>query len=131
VPQPTTTTDAVTDLHALLTAAHQAGPYILIGHSYGGLIARLYAHTYAHDIGGMVLVDSFSPELLQHMTADQWATWKTINATKPSDTASYPALERIDFDAALQQVQAARSIPQLPLIVLTADEPNKQFGIPT
>jgi pimeloyl-ACP methyl ester carboxylesterase len=39
VPQPTTAEDAVSDLHALLSAAGVAGPYVLVGHSYG---ARAY-----------------------------------------------------------------------------------------
>src|SRR4029077_10283461 len=43
VPQPTTAKDAVADLHALLSAAGEAGPYVLVGHSYGGLVVRLYA----------------------------------------------------------------------------------------
>ena len=38
-PQPTTAGNAVADLHALLTAAGEAGPYVLVAHSYGGLIA--------------------------------------------------------------------------------------------
>ena len=46
VPQPTTPKDAVADLHALLSAAGEAGSYVLVGHSYGGLIVRLYASTY-------------------------------------------------------------------------------------
>src|SRR5437660_9599256 len=36
VPQPTTAKDAVADLHALLSAAGETGPYVLVGHSYGG-----------------------------------------------------------------------------------------------
>ena len=43
MPQPVTAGDAVADLHALLTAAGEAKPYVLVGHSYGGLIVRLYA----------------------------------------------------------------------------------------
>ena len=43
VREPTTAEDAVADLHALLSAANEAGPYVLVGHSYGGLIVRLRA----------------------------------------------------------------------------------------
>src|SRR5258708_33761011 len=42
VPQSTTPKDAVADLHVLLGAAREAGPYVLVGHSYGRLIARLF-----------------------------------------------------------------------------------------
>jgi pimeloyl-ACP methyl ester carboxylesterase len=52
VPQPTTAKDAVADLHALLSAAGEAGPYLLVGHSYGGLIVRLYASTYPREVSG-------------------------------------------------------------------------------
>ena len=53
VPQPVTAGDAVADLHALLTAAGEAKPYVLVGHSYGGLIVRLYASTYPEDVSGL------------------------------------------------------------------------------
>src|SRR5262249_20059952 len=43
VPQPRTATDVVSDLHVLLQAAGVPGPYVLVGHSLGGLIVRLFA----------------------------------------------------------------------------------------
>ena len=60
VPQPTTAKDAVADLHALLSAAGGAGPYVLVGHSYGGLIVRLYASTYPKDVSGLLLIDALT-----------------------------------------------------------------------
>src|SRR5215212_5536927 len=48
----------VADLHALLAAAAVPGPYVLVGHSVGGLFVRLYASTYPDDVVGMVLVDA-------------------------------------------------------------------------
>src|SRR3712207_4967987 len=56
VQQPTTAQDAVLDLHALLRAAKEPAPYVLVGHSYGGLVARLYASTYPDEVSGLVLV---------------------------------------------------------------------------
>ena len=50
VSQPTAAGDAVPDLHASLSAAGEKGPYVLVAHSYGGLIARLYASTYPQDV---------------------------------------------------------------------------------
>src|SRR5215212_2806829 len=46
VAMPRTAAESVDDLHALLEAADVSGPYVLVGHSYGGMLMRLYASTY-------------------------------------------------------------------------------------
>lgn len=53
--------DAATDLHALLEAAGEQGPFILAGHSAGGAYAMTYAAAYPDDVAGLVLLDSMSP----------------------------------------------------------------------
>jgi pimeloyl-ACP methyl ester carboxylesterase len=53
---------AARDLHALLAAAGEPGPYILAGHSTGGPYALTYAAQYPQQVAGMVLLDSSSPE---------------------------------------------------------------------
>ncbi len=80
VRQPTTAQQGVADLHALLIAAKEPGPYILVGHSWGGLIARLFASTYPDEVSGLVLVDPASEFLKSSLTPAQWATY--IEATK-------------------------------------------------
>lgn len=55
---------AAADLHALLAAAGEHGPYILVGHSIGGPYALTYAAHYPEQVAGMVLLDSSSPEQL-------------------------------------------------------------------
>lgn len=52
---------AAADLHALLAAAGEHGPYVLVGHSVGGPYAMTYAKRYAEQVAGMVLLDSSSP----------------------------------------------------------------------
>jgi pimeloyl-ACP methyl ester carboxylesterase len=54
-------THAAGDLHRLLTAAGESGPYVLAGHSSGGVHALTYAAMYPHDVAGVVLLDSASP----------------------------------------------------------------------
>jgi pimeloyl-ACP methyl ester carboxylesterase len=57
-PLPRTDGRIVTELHTLLTRAGVLGPYVLVGHSSGGLIMRLYAYTYPQQVAGLMLVDS-------------------------------------------------------------------------
>lgn len=57
-PQPRTASASVDELRALLQKAGVAPPYLLVGHSIGGLYVKLYAHRYPGEVAGMVLVDS-------------------------------------------------------------------------
>lgn len=57
-PEPRTGEQIVTELHALLENAGVEGPYVLVGHSLGGLYARLFADTYPDEVAGIVLVDA-------------------------------------------------------------------------
>lgn len=55
---PRTAGRMVRELHTLLVRAGVAGPYVLVGHSYGGLIMQLYTYTYPQQVAGLVLVES-------------------------------------------------------------------------
>ncbi len=56
-----TVSTIVDELHALLETAQIAPPYILVGHSYGGMLVRAYAARYPGNVAGLVLVDPLSP----------------------------------------------------------------------
>ena len=56
-PTPRDMNQHVRELHALLAKAGIDAPYVLVGHSYGGRIARVYAKQYPSEIVGMVLID--------------------------------------------------------------------------
>jgi pimeloyl-ACP methyl ester carboxylesterase len=58
--QPRTVRNVVAELHTLLRNADIQPPYILVGHSYGGLLVRAFAHLYPDDVAGIVLVDPVS-----------------------------------------------------------------------
>jgi pimeloyl-ACP methyl ester carboxylesterase len=57
-PKPRTSPQIVKELHALLENADVGGPYVLVGHSFGGANVQLYAAEYPKEVAGMVLVDS-------------------------------------------------------------------------
>jgi pimeloyl-ACP methyl ester carboxylesterase len=124
VSQPATAQDAVADLHALLSAADEPGPYVLVGHSYGGLIVRLYAMTYPQDVSGLVLIDALSEELQTRLTPEQRALWKPLlDPVTQEDIAEYEDIERLDSEGSFEEVRAAAPLRPLPLVVLSADRP--------
>jgi pimeloyl-ACP methyl ester carboxylesterase len=60
-PQPRTSQQFVKELRILLNKADVQGPYLLVGHSLGGLTVRLFAHEYPAEVSGLVLVDARNP----------------------------------------------------------------------
>jgi len=124
VRQPTTARDAVADLHSMLRAEGEAGPYVLVGHSYGGLIVRLYASTYPQNVSGLVLVDALSEGLQDAETPAEWLIQrKLIEGDVRESLLEYPALERIDVDRSFDEIRKAPPLRPLPLVVLSADKP--------
>jgi pimeloyl-ACP methyl ester carboxylesterase len=117
-PRPHPSRQMVEELHALLGRAGIAGPYVLVGHSLGGLNVRLYASEHPTEVAGVVLVDA--------TTEDQdTRSWGLL----PSDTLRAFQIglrdnrEGLDYEtyrASMADLRAARrSLGDVPLIVLT------------
>ena len=106
----------VENLHALLEKANIASPYILVGHSFGGLNVRLFANNFPDQVVGLVLVDPSHEE--------QEVKWMPL--LSPESRKMYQKLTAIegtreDFLASLEQVSASRkSYGEMPLTVLSA-----------
>ena len=66
--KPADATTAATDLHTLLAAAGETGPFVLAGHSSGGVHALTYTHLYPAQVAGIVLLDSASPNQVKVVT---------------------------------------------------------------
>ena len=121
VRQPQGAGRAVSDLHALLRAADIPGPYVLVGHSYDGLIARLYASTCPRQVAGLVLVDAANELMRQLLTPEQFAV--TAGAILQPVPGLDPPVELFDVARSYDQMvraKAARPLrPTLPLVVLS------------
>jgi pimeloyl-ACP methyl ester carboxylesterase len=127
-PRPRTASQMVDDLHALLCIANVPGPYVLVGHSFGGLLMRLYAHRYGSTVRGLLLVDSmhedqfdvFGPIFPSPSPSDP-PHWRQMRALwtggwrDPQSTA-----EGIDFGSSLREGRAIESLGAIPMHVLTA-----------
>ena len=125
-PTPRTVEEIVANLHTLLEVAEVPGPYVLVGHSLGGLMVRVYAATYPEEVAGLVLVDAFPEQLRVHLTPAQWRAFLAANAILPPEMADYTDYETIDFAAATEsmaQAGAAHPLPPLPLFVLARGRP--------
>ncbi len=68
---PRTAGQIAQELHTLLDASGMPGPYVLVGHSFGGYVNRAFAHMYPNDVVGMVLVDSVHPLEWKNPTSEQ------------------------------------------------------------
>ncbi len=65
-PKPRDGAAIVSDLASLLRELEEAGPFVLTGHSMGGLMVRLYALTHPKQALGVVLVDAVTPDVINH-----------------------------------------------------------------
>ena len=103
------------DLHALLVNANLPGPYVLVGHSLGGLFVQMYACQYPQEVAGIVLVDSTHPEQAMRLAAALGPEYSR------QARQGFP-VEGITYDDVLAmqaQVEAVRSrFPDVPLVVL-------------
>lgn len=68
----------VAELRAELTARGLAPPYLLVGHSLGGLYVQYFARRYPDEVSGVVLVDSTHWNQLARVRAESPGTWRTL-----------------------------------------------------
>ena len=72
-----------TDLHTLLQRGKVPGPYVLAGHSFGGLYVLTFAARYPDEVAGMALLDSTAP------------AWGAAAVASPGDRTSYDVVGRV------------------------------------
>lgn len=99
----------VRELRLLLTAARIPGPYVVVGHSWGGLLARLFAYVYPAQTVGVVLVDATTFPYLTPAQARRLPVKKNR--------------EGIDIAAAVRQSDSIKSFGDVPLVVLGSNKP--------
>jgi hypothetical protein len=112
--EPVTAGTMAKELRTLLRAAGVSPPYVVVGHSFGGMVARVFAEMYRPDVEGVVLVDSSSEEQLHGRFARSFSSiggsWEEAGT-------------RLDMRETERQLER-RDLGSLPLVVLTAGRPN-------
>jgi pimeloyl-ACP methyl ester carboxylesterase len=135
VPQPRTAQGAVTDLHALLQAAGVTGPFVLVGHSLGGLFVRLFASTYPTEVVGLILVDPYSERIETLLTPERWAALVRLNVRHGADTTKpipgHGDLETLGFgkdNVVMRSAAVSSPLHPMPLAVLAHGRPFDLTG---
>jgi len=91
-PMPRTSDQIVKELHALLTAAGEKPPYILVAHSFGGFNVRLYTAQYPNDIVGLVLVDTSHEDQNNYLPPSLKAVMKNYSTELESQKRIFSTL---------------------------------------
>ena len=114
VAQPHPADQAADDLHRLLTAAGEPGPYVLVPHSYGGVVATLFARTWPDDVDGLVMVDTVTPLMREVASPEAVAKWDAFNRRSVPE-----APEAVMLIDAFAKIDAASPLRELPAVVLS------------
>jgi pimeloyl-ACP methyl ester carboxylesterase len=130
--RPRTALQLTDDLHKLLRVAQLEGPYILVGHSLGALITRLYAQHYPQDVIGLVLLDGPHPDQRNRFaTALMAAGYHQHEVVQPIlemaagvEPEDHP--EGLDFARSLAQVDPTQTFGELPLVVVASGKSHAE-----
>jgi pimeloyl-ACP methyl ester carboxylesterase len=105
-----------TELGRLLDGAHVERPVVLVGASFGGYVALLYASREPQDVSGVVLVDSLQPDIDRTFARLFGKRAAAARARELADNSE--GIVFADLVASAREVAAARGFPPVPLIVL-------------
>lgn len=140
-PAPRTTRQIAEELKALLLASDETGPYVIVGHSFGGFTAMRMAEIFASDIAGLVLVDSSTPDVLfdETLQRDHLINPIAEGAATGNDSVPQTSLEMArflnsrrkalfvqmdeisNFQDSARQVAQTDALRNLPLLILARD----------
>jgi pimeloyl-ACP methyl ester carboxylesterase len=128
---PTHGEQSAKDLKVLLDISAVPRPYILVGHSYGGNVVRLFASMYPDDMGGLILEDTQHEDVLielrkilkgkdleafEQLMIDMFST-----PVNPKTEADYRSMTR-------EQVRKSKALPRIPFVILTSADRAKAMG---
>ncbi|WP_332853731.1 alpha/beta fold hydrolase [Duganella sp. S19_KUP01_CR8] len=116
------------EFEQVIEAAHLSPPYILVGHSYGGYLIRLFAQRHPEQVAGMVFVDPsmerFDTELKKLDAAKVAQDQQYLDSLTPAPLKAESKLVDDAFSAA--SLQPAPRLPDVPAVVLTSTMVREQ-----
>ncbi|MDQ0972378.1 pimeloyl-ACP methyl ester carboxylesterase [Neobacillus niacini] len=119
----------VRTLREALTIAGFEPPFILVGHSLGGLYANLYARLYPNEAAGIVFLESSHPRDLS-LNEYQGRTVKAINKvfTMFDSLSSHKQFNEVNFvKETVNQIYQLDDFPEIPVYVITGGQENRMM----
>jgi pimeloyl-ACP methyl ester carboxylesterase len=107
--------DEIRDLERLLERGRIEPPYVLVGHSYGGLLARLYARAHPDQMAGVVFVDAMGRDA----TRRQLAIWPRSQAPAQRRDWARRVQDGVDVARGEALGRSIRTLGDIPLVVIT------------
>jgi pimeloyl-ACP methyl ester carboxylesterase len=111
-PKPRDARQIARELHTALHNASLSPPYILVGHSFGGPLNRVFADLYPAEVGGLILVDPTQEEFIN------WSQARDPNRAERQDE------EWKEIQASLTQARQSRLPEGIPVVLITAMGPR-------
>jgi pimeloyl-ACP methyl ester carboxylesterase len=114
--------DTARHLRAALAIAGEKPPFIVAGHSVGGVYARVFAATFRPEVRGVVLVDPYLPDIrpVEHVALDAALREEWLAGVRATND-EVAAVEQLDWPASYDELTKA-SIAGLPLELLFVDQ---------
>jgi len=110
----------VEELRSLLREQQVEPPYILVGHSIGGLYMQVFAKTYPEEVAGIVLVDTTHPDQFERMRTERRSNYWLAQTMMTLNGATTTGAEMRAVGESQKQWHAAGPLPEVPTIVLSA-----------
>jgi pimeloyl-ACP methyl ester carboxylesterase len=120
-PKPRSAKQIATELHTALEKAGVKPPYVLVGHSFGGIYVRVFAEMYPKEVAGMVLLDPSQESFNDWLKKNQPARLKDMQAQIARAPEGVRA-EDAATDASFAEARAAKVPPGILVTLLSATE---------
>lgn len=120
--------DGLTIVETLREALKIVGfepPFLLVGHSLGGLYANLYARSYPNEVAGIVFLESSHPKDIS-LNENQSKVVKTINKMFTMFDSLSPH-KQFNESKTVEQIQVIDRFPDIPVYVITGGKENRMI----
>lgn len=125
-----TADEMVEALRDVLDAAGVPRPYVLVGHSFGGLVVNLFARLYPEEVGAVVLLEATSPDDLRVLPRHESMLQRGLKALGERLMPAHPLAETRHVDQTLAELEAAPPFPPIPLYVVTGESHPLRWATP-